>query len=456
MTNNFKKNQLLQAKVEDLTHEGMGVAKIEGFPFFIEGVLPQEEIEFKVIKTGKTYGFGKFVQIIKSSPDRVEMMDDLGRQTGTLTLQHLSYPAQLAFKQKVVKDAFERIGHFKDLTIQPTLGMEEPWGYRNKAQIPVRMVKGQLETGFYRKNSHDLIPVEDYHIQDPAIDQAILIVRDLLRKYHISAYDERSHKGCIRHLIIRKGHYSDQLMVILVTRAKKIPQIEDLIQEMIDKIPHLVSIIQNINPAKTNVIMGKETYCLWGQEYFEDQMLDMTFRISPQSFYQINTSQAERLYQLAIEAADFDGSETVLDAYCGIGTLSLAIAKHVKSVYAMELVVEAVKMAEQNAEINQINNVHFEAGSAEDWLARWNQEEIHFDVVTVDPPRKGLDGHFIDNLMTQDPVKIVYISCNPSTQARDCQLLAQAGYQIESIQPVDLFPFTNHVETIALIQRVKP
>ncbi|MGF3141637.1 23S rRNA (uracil(1939)-C(5))-methyltransferase RlmD [Facklamia sp. P13064] len=454
MANNFEKNQLLQARVEDLTHEGLGVAKIEGFPFFIEGALPQEDIEFKVIKIGKKYGFGKLEKVVNKSPDRVAITDDIGRQTGTMTLQHLSYEAQLAFKEKVVRDAFERIGHFKDLTIQPTMGMDDPWGYRNKAQIPVRMVKSKLETGFFRKNSHDLIPVEDYHIQDPAIDQAILMVRDLLRKYHIPAYDEQAHKGCMRHLIVRKGHYSGQLMVILVSKAKKIPQLEELMQEMIKKIPQLVSIIQNINPAKTNVIMGKETYCLWGKEYFEDQMLEMTFRISPQSFYQINTPQAERLYQLAIAAAELDGSETVLDAYCGIGTLSLALAKHAQAVYAMEVVVEAVEMAEKNAEINQIDNVHFEAGLAEDWLARWNQEAIRFDVVTVDPPRKGLDPQFIESLVEQDPAKIVYVSCNPATQARDCQLLAQAGYQVKSIQPVDLFPFTNHVETVALLSKL--
>ena len=448
----FKKNQVHQGQVVDLTHEGQGVVKIDGYPFFVEGVIPGEQVAIKVLKVGKSFGFARLEEILTPSPDRVEITDPIGRQIGTMTLQHMSYPAQLKAKQALVKQVFSRLGKFPEsLEVRPTHGMDHPWQYRNKAQIPVRTVKGQLETGFFRKNSHQLVPVENFHIQDPAIDQAILKTRDILRQLGYSAYDEESRKGQIRHIIVKRGHYSGQVMLILVVNGKGLPREEQLVEALTDAIPNLVSLVLNSHTQANNVIMGPTNRLLWGRPVYQDQMLGLDFSISPHSFYQVNTPQAEALYRYAIEAADLSGSETVLDAYCGIGTISLALARQAGQVYAMEIVPEAIDMARANAEANGLTNVTFQAGKAEEVLPSWQAAGITFDVAVVDPPRKGLDPEFVKTLIELAPAKIVYVSCNPATCARDCQLLAQAGYELQWVQPVDLFPQTAHVEAVSLL-----
>ncbi|MGO4936372.1 23S rRNA (uracil(1939)-C(5))-methyltransferase RlmD [Fundicoccus sp. Sow4_H7] len=451
---NLSKNEKLKGVVVDLTSQGEGVVKIDNFPFFVEGALVGESIEFKVIKLGKKFAYGKLLNIEVKSPHRVDMKDDLGRQIGTMTLQHLAYSEQLKFKQKLVKEAFERIGKFRDLTILPTIGMEEPWAYRNKAQIPVREKNGQLETGFFRKNSHDLIPIENFYIQHPIIDQTILIVRDILRKFKIKAYDEANQSGLVRHIIVKRGHYTGEIMVILVLNRKSLPHRDEIIHMMVKKIPNLVSIVANYQLKNSNVIMGRESDIYWGKNYYEDEMLGLRFKISAQSFFQVNTPQAEKLYQTAINYAALTGSETVLDAYCGIGSISLALATKAKSVYAMEIVPEAIEMAKENASLNQINNAHFEVGKAEEVLPNWQAEGVRFDVAVVDPPRKGLDAQFIETLTDLGPDRIVYVSCNPATCARDCRMIADAGYQLVEIQPVDLFGQTVHVECVCLLERL--
>ena len=453
MQKQFKKNEYYKGIVEDLTSEGSGVVKIAGFPFFVEGTVPGENVEIKTMKVNKSYGYARLISIIDKSPHRVEEKDVKGRQIGTMTLQHMTYESQLDYKQKMVQDAFERLGHFQDVNVLPVLGMNNPWQYRNKAQIPVQLVNGQIETGFYRKKSHQLVPIENFHIQHPEIDAAIIIVRDILRKYNLSIYDEKTHKGLIRHIIIKRGHHTGQMMVVLVATKIKLGVEEHIVKDLRTKLPKMVSLVLNMNPDKGNAILGRKNRVLWGQDYYEDQMLGKTFRVSANSFYQVNTPQAEKLYQVAIDAADLSGKETVLDAYCGIGSISLSIAPHAEKVYAMEIVEEAIDMAQQNAQINEIENVVFQAGAAEDVLPQWNQQGIHFDVAVVDPPRKGLDPEFIQALIEQDPKRIVYVSCNPATCARDCRIIADAGYRVEQIQPVDLFPQTTHVETCVLLTK---
>lgn len=453
MQKQFKKNEHYKGIVEDLTSEGSGVVKIAGFPFFVEGTIPGENVEIKVMKVNKSYGYARLISIIDKSPHRVEEKDVKGRQIGTMTLQHMTYESQLDYKQKVVQDAFERLGHFQEVNVLPVLGMNNPWQYRNKAQIPVQLVNGQIETGFYRKKSHQLVPIENFHIQHPEIDAAIIIVRDILRKYNLSIYDEKTHKGLIRHIIIKRGHHTGQMMVVLVATKTKLGVEEHIVKDLRTKLPKMVSLVLNMNPDKGNAILGRKNRILWGQDYYEDQMLGKTFRVSANSFYQVNTPQAEKLYQVAIDAADLSGKETVLDAYCGIGSISLSIAPHAEKVYAMEIVEEAIDMAQQNAQINEIENAVFQAGAAEDVLPQWNQQGIHFDVAVVDPPRKGLDPEFIQALIEQDPKRIVYVSCNPATCARDCRIIADAGYRVEKIQPVDLFPQTTHVETCVLLTK---
>ena len=449
----FKKNDTFTGTVEDITSQGQGVVKIDHYPFFIEGAMTGEVVKFKAMKVGKTYGFGRLLEIIEESPERVEMTDAIGRQIGTMTLQHMSYDAQLAYKEQQVKSAYERIGHFEDAEIRPVLGMENPWEYRNKAQIPVREINGQLETGFFRRNSHDLVPVENFFIQHKEIDEAILIVRDILRRFHVPAYNEKNHTGIIRHVVVRRGHYSGQVMVTLVTNKRKMPNEEIIVDAIAEEVPNIASIVQNVQTKRTNVILGRQSLVLWGQPYIEDSMLGLTFRISSKSFYQVNTPQAEVLYQTAIDAADLQGNETVLDAYSGIGTIGLSLAQHAKQVYGMDIVDEAVEMAKQNAKSNGIKNAAFEVGSAEEWLPKWNEAGINFDVIVVDPPRKGLDQVFVDAVIEQQPEKIVYVSCNPATQARDARLFADAGYHLQFVQPVDLFGQTTHVEAVALFTK---
>lgn len=449
----FKKNDTFTGTVEDITSQGQGVVKLDHYPFFIEGAMTGEVVKFKAMKVGKTYGFGRLLEIIEESPERVEMTDAIGRQIGTMTLQHMSYDAQLAYKEQQVKSAYERIGHFEDAEIRPVLGMENPWEYRNKAQIPVREINGQLETGFFRRNSHDLVPVENFFIQHKEIDEAILIVRDILRRFHVPAYNEKNHTGIIRHVVVRRGHYSGQVMVTLVTNKRKMPNEEIIVDAIAEEVPNIASIVQNVQTKRTNVILGRQSLVLWGQPYIEDSMLGLTFRISSKSFYQVNTPQAEVLYQTAIDAAGLQGDETVLDAYSGIGTIGLSLAQHAKQVYGMDIVDEAVEMAKQNAKLNGIKNAAFEVGSAEEWLPKWNEAGINFDVIVVDPPRKGLDQVFVDAVIEQQPEKIVYVSCNPATQARDARLFADAGYDLQFVQPVDLFGQTTHVEAVALFTK---
>lgn len=449
----FKKNDTFTGTVEDITSQGQGVVKLDHYPFFIEGAMTGEVVKFKAMKVGKTYGFGRLLEIIEESPERVEMTDAIGRQIGTMTLQHMSYDAQLAYKEQQVKSAYERIGHFEDAEIRPVLGMENPWEYRNKAQIPVREINGQLETGFFRRNSHDLVPVENFFIQHKEIDEAILIVRDILRRFHVPAYNEKNHTGIIRHVVVRRGHYSGQVMVTLVTNKRKMPNEEIIVDAIAEEVPNIASIVQNVQTKRTNVILGRQSLVLWGQPYIEDSMLGLTFRISSKSFYQVNTPQAEVLYKTAIDAADLQGNETVLDAYSGIGTIGLSLAQHAKQVYGMDIVDEAVEMAKQNAKLNGIKNAAFEVGSAEEWLPKWNEAGIKFDVIVVDPPRKGLDQVFVDAVIEQQPEKIVYVSCNPATQARDARLFADAGYGLQFVQPVDLFGQTTHVEAVALFTK---
>ena len=330
----MKKNDRIEVQIEDLTYEGMGVAKVDGFPLFIENTLPGEKVVAHVLKLGKKFGYAKVVEWLSTSPDRIPLVDPNGTRVGTMPLQHMKYEAQLAFKQKQVKHVMNTIAKMPELEVRPTIGMEHPFGYRNKAQIPVRMVDGLLTTGFFKKNSHDLVPIEDFHIQDPEIDRIILVVRDILRNFAIEAYEEK-HTGDLRHIIVRRGLRTSQVMIILVTRTEKLIQKEAVVEQITQQLPEVVSIVQNIQPHQSNVIMGSQKKVLFGEDAFQEELMEFTFTISSRSFFQVNTVQTEVLYNEAIQAAGLTGDETVVDAYCGIGTMSLAFAKRAKKVYAM-------------------------------------------------------------------------------------------------------------------------
>ncbi|EOH87440.1 23S rRNA (uracil(1939)-C(5))-methyltransferase RlmD [Enterococcus villorum] len=446
-----KKNERYTLDIIDLSYEGMGVAKVDGYPLFIENALPGERVEVLVLKAGNKFGYAKVEKWLTESPDRQPLKDNRLLRTGIAPLAHLIYEKQLEFKQKQVENVMNKIAKMPDVEILPTIGMENPVGYRNKAQIPVRRIDGRLATGFYKKNSHDLVEIEDYYIQDPAIDEAIQCVREILQRFQVRGYNEAKNEGQIRHIIIRRGHYSHEMMVVLVTRKEKFFKGKEIAAVIHEEIPEVVSVIQNINEEKTNVILGDKEKVLFGRSYIEDQLLGNTYRISSKSFYQVNAEQTEKLYQTAIEFADLKKEDVVIDAYSGIGTIGLSLAAQVKQVYGMELIPEAIEDAQFNALTNKIENAHYEVGKAEIVMKKWQEKGIKPSVIVVDPPRKGLDSHFIESTVGMSPEKIIYISCNPATFARDAKLFADSGYEVRKVQPVDLFPQIHHVELVALI-----
>lgn len=450
-----KKNERYTLDIIDLSYEGMGVAKIDGYPLFIENALPGERVEVLVVKAGNKFGYGKVEKWLTESPDRQPLKDNRLLRTGIAPLAHLNYEQQLLFKQKQVENVMSKIAKMPEVDILPTIPMENPVGYRNKAQIPVRRMDGRLATGFYKKNSHELVEIEDYYIQDPAIDEAIKRVRDILQRFQVRGYNEAKNEGQIRHIIIRRGHYSHEMMVVLVTRKEKFFKGKEIASIIHEELPEVVSVIQNINEEKTNVILGDKEKVLYGRSYIEDQLLGKTYRISSKSFYQVNTEQTEKLYQTAIEFAALQKEDTVIDAYSGIGTIGLSLADKVKEVYGMELVPEAIEDAQFNALTNKIENAHYEVGKAETVMKKWQDKGIKPSVIVVDPPRKGLDARFIASAIDMAPAKLVYISCNPATFARDAKLFAESGYEVKKVQPVDLFPQTHHIECVALLTRVE-
>ncbi|HHS2702417.1 TPA: 23S rRNA (uracil(1939)-C(5))-methyltransferase RlmD [Streptococcus agalactiae] len=448
------KNDIIETEISDISHEGMGIAKVDGFVFFVENALPGEIIKMRILKLRKRIGYGKVEEYLTTSPHRNEGLDYTYLRTGIADLGHLTYEQQLLFKQKQVADNLYKIAHISDVLVEPTLGMTIPLAYRNKAQVPVRRVDGQLETGFFRKNSHTLVSIEDYLIQEKEIDALINFTRDLLRKFDVKPYDEEQQSGLIRNLVVRRGHYTGQLMLVLVTTRPKIFRIDQMIEKLVSAFPSVVSIMQNINDRNSNVIFGKEFRTLYGSDTIEDQMLGNTYAISAQSFYQVNTEMAEKLYQKAIDFSDLNSEDIVIDAYSGIGTIGLSVAKQVKHVYGVEVVEKAVSDAKENATRNGITNSTYVADSAENAMAKWLKEGIKPTVIMVDPPRKGLTESFVYSAAQTKADKITYISCNSATMARDIKLFEELGYHLVKIQPVDLFPMTHHVETIALLSKL--
>jgi 23S rRNA (uracil1939-C5)-methyltransferase len=446
-----KKNEQLQVKIEDLTHEGAGVAKVNGYTLFVPKALPGEVVEIKVIKTNKGYGFARLMNIVEESSDRAEPPCPIYHQCGGCQIQHLSYEAQLISKQKQVKDVLERIGGIKDIPVHPTLGMKDPWRYRNKAQVPVGEEGGLVIAGFYQERSHRIIDMDACLIQHEENDQIIRVVKKIANKYGIRGYDEEKHRGVLRHVVVRKGKVTNEVMVVLVTRGKELPDKKAVIEEIQAEVPNVKSIVQNINTKRTNVIFGDETIVLWGDEYIHDYIGDIKFAISARSFYQVNPEQTKVLYDKTLEYADLSGEETVIDAYCGIGTISLFLAQRAKHVYGVEIVPDAIADAKRNAELNGMKNVDFAVGEAEKVMPWWYAQGIRADVVVVDPPRKGCDEELLQTILSMKPKRVVYVSCNPATLARDLKILEAGGYKTKEVQPVDMFPHSTHVECCSLL-----
>lgn len=451
--NAIQKNEIIEGKVIDLTHEGHGVVKLDRYPIFVPNALINETIEFKVIKVKKNFAIGKLIEIKKESEERVEPPCVYYHKCGGCQLQHMTYQAQLNMKKEQVVNLFHRKADFKDTIIHDTIGMDNPWFYRNKSQVPVgKNNENKVITGFYRQRSHDIIDMDECLIQDNMHQDVLNQLKLWFNELNISIYNERKKQGLMRHVVIRTGHHSRELMVVFVTNGKKFKQSDVLTEKLVAAFPEIVSVKHNVNDTHSNVIMGETSYTLYGKAEIQDTLSDVTFKISDQSFYQINSIQTEKLYQRAIEYAELKGEETILDTYCGIGTIGLYMAPKAQHVYGVEIVPEAIADAKQNATLNQFENTTFVCGKAEEVILKWKAQGIKPDVVMVDPPRKGCDETFLETLLELNPRKIVYISCNPSTQQRDAQQLAQR-YKLTQITPVDMFPHTTHVETVAQFER---
>ncbi|MEF2290704.1 23S rRNA (uracil(1939)-C(5))-methyltransferase RlmD [Virgibacillus dokdonensis] len=449
-----KKNETLTLTFEDLTHEGNGVAKVNGYPLFVPYGLPGEKALVKVVKANKNFGFGKLLEVKKASTERVEAPCNVYYKCGGCQLQHMSYHLQLEMKRNQVKNVMRKIAHMDHVPVHPTLGMTDPWRYRNKVQIPVGEKEGAIITGFYQKRSHRIIDdMDTCLIQDEVNDRMVEAVRRIASQLGISAYDESTHRGVLRHIMVRTGRETKDTMIVLITRTEKLPHQDALIQALTETYPHVKSIIHNVNKEKTNVILGKKSKIIWGDAYIYDTIGDIQFAISAKSFYQVNPPQTKVLYEKALEYANLSSSDVVIDAYCGIGTISLFLAQQAKKVYGIEVVPEAISDAKRNAELNGITNVEFVVGEAEKVMPWWKAQGLRPDVIIVDPPRKGCDEAFLEAMIEMEPKRIVYVSCNPSTLARDLNILDAGGYETKEVQPVDMFPQTNHVECVAVLQR---
>ncbi|NMD69648.1 23S rRNA (uracil(1939)-C(5))-methyltransferase RlmD [Bacillus sp. DNRA2] len=449
-----QKNESVVVEFEDLTHEGAGVAKVDGYPLFVAGGLPGEKALVKVTKVGKGFGFGRLMELYEKSPYRVEAPCAIYKECGGCQLQHLSYEGQLLAKGKQVREVLLRIGKLRDVVVHPVLGMEEPWNYRNKSQVPIGEYEGGLIGGFYQRRTHQIINMETCLIQQEKNDEVVRVVKEICSRHGIRAYDEVAHKGMLRHIMVRYGLVTGEVMVVLVTKTRDLPNRNKLVEAIAEQVDGLTSLVLNVNSNKTNVIMGEETVVLWGQEVIHDYIGEIKFAISARSFYQVNPEQTKVLYDKALEYAGLSGAETVIDAYCGIGTISLFLAKQARKVYGVEIVPEAIEDAKRNAQLNGIENAEFAVGAAEKVIPDWYKQGISADVLVVDPPRKGCDAALLETIIAMKLKRVVYVSCNPATLARDLRILEDGGYKTLEVQPVDMFPQTMHCEAVAKLDLV--
>ena len=457
----YKKNEELEIFIEDMGNEGEGIGKVCGYTFFVKDAVTGDRIKAKIIKLKKNYGYARLMQIIEPSKWRTEPVCPVARQCGGCQIQHLSYDMQLEWKRKKVENCIKRIGGFNDIEVEPVIGMSEPYYYRNKAQFPIGYdKKGKLVAGFYAGRTHNIIPYTECCIQHKCNSVILNVILKFMNEYNISAYDEVKHSGIVRHVIIRVGKATSEVMVCIVVNGTKLEHSTKLVDMLLKADigeENIKSICLNCNTEKTNVILGDKINVLYGQPYITDCIDGIEYRISPLSFYQVNPIQTEKLYKLVLEMADLKGDEVVWDMYCGIGTISLFLARQAKMVYGVEIVPNAVKDAIINAKINKIENVEFFEGAAEDVVPSEYKKSggrLKADIVTLDPPRKGCDEKLLDTVVNMGAEKIVYVSCDPATLARDLRYLGDRGYEVKRVKPCDMFGQSYHVEVVTCLHRV--
>ena len=445
-----EKGDVVKVNVVDIGSKGEGICKYNDFTIFVQGVVPGDILETEIVLKKKNYANGKIVKILEKSEIRQIPDCEHFDICGGCQIQNIKYDEQLKYKTNKVKNAITRIGKIENVEVYDTIGMEEPYEYRNKGQFPIKLVNNKIQIGFYKVGTHDVVNLDKCIIQEKISNKVLAAVREVINENKISAYNEKSHKGILRHVVIRTAYHTKDTMVILVTNGRDLPHIGKFINKL-KEIPEVKSLIQNVNKQRGNTILGLKNYTLYGSNFIVDDIKGISFEISPSSFFQINSKQTEILYETALEYADLKGDETVFDLYSGIGTISLFLAKKAKKVYGVEIVTQAIRDAKRNAKNNYIENVEFLKGKAEEIIPKIYENGIKADVVVLDPPRKGCDNRLLEVIIKMEPKKIVYVSCKPSTLARDLKYFIEHGYEVQKIQPVDMFPHSTHVETVCLL-----
>ena len=453
----YRKNDIVTLEIVDCGTDGEGIGKADGFTVFVKDAVIGDTVTAKIMKAKKNYGYGRLMEILKPSPYRVDPICPSARQCGGCQLQAVSYEEQKAFKEKKLRGHLERIGGFKELPMEPLIGMDEPYHYRNKAQFPVgRNKEGRIVTGFYAGRTHAIIENRDCALGIPQNKEVLDRVIAHMEKYNIAPYDEMTGKGLVRHIFVRYGFFTGELMVCLIINGQDLPHQKEMVEKL-GEIPGMTSISLNINKKRNNVILGDKVKTIWGKEYITDKIGDISYEISPLSFFQVNPHQTWKLYSKALEYADLHGEETVWDLYCGIGTISLFLAQKAKFVRGVEIVSAAIEDARRNARLNKIDNVEFFVGKAEEVLPReYEKNGVYADVIVVDPPRKGCDEMLLKTILKMQPKRVVYVSCDSATLARDLRFLCDNGYELKKVCGVDQFPQTVHVETVVLLSHKKP
>ena len=447
------KNQNYIIDITGQSHEGLGVGRIDNFTVFVKNAIAGERLKIKIVKVLKNYSYGKILEILKASTYRIEPKCAIANRCGGCQLQHISYEGQLKFKTQIVEDAISRIGGFQDIKVHNIIGMEDPWHYRNKAQIPVGTKNNEIKIGLFAERSHEIINTDICLIRHKINDEITKNIRKFINDYNISIYDETTGTGLIRYIMNKVGFKTGEVMVCIVINGEDLPYSDKLIEILRKNIKGLQTIVLNINKKRVNVALGKRNKIIYGHGYIYDYIGDFKFKISALSFYQVNPVQTIKLYEKALEYADLTGKEIVIDAYCGIGSISLFLSRKAKKVYGIEVVKEAITDAKENARLNDAENVEFILGESESVIPKLYQEGLRADVIVVDPPRKGCDEKLLETIAKMAPQRVVYVSCNPATLARDLKYLAERGYELKEVQPVDMFPWTGHIECVIGMQR---
>ena len=446
-----EKNKEYVVEIIDNGFEGEGIAKINDFTIFVPNAIKGEKVKILIVKVLKSYGYGKIIDLLEKSIDRVKSDCDTYKRCGGCSLRHIKYEKTLEMKQNAVQSLVNKILK-NEIEVQKTLGMEKTYYYRNKAQYPVgKNSEGKAQIGVFANRTHEIIPIQECYIQNKKSQEVAKFVIEFINANNISVYNEKTRKGLVRHIVTKVGVKTNEIMCVLVINGKEIPKEKELVTEVTKKFPEVKTIVKNINTQNTNVVMGKENIVIYGNGYIKDQLGKYIFKISPHSFYQVNPIQAENLYNIGVQAANIDKNDIVFDLYCGIGTISLFMAQYAKKVYGIEIVEQAIQDAKENAKINNIENAEFIAGDVENVLDDLiNVKKVIPDVIMIDPPRKGMDNKSVENILNIKPKKLVYISCNPATLVRDLAKFEEE-YEVKTIKPVDMFPFTSHVECVTVL-----